>query len=102
MLLTQRSDLDLSELESVMPSDLVKVADAEEVAKKSTSKHRKKSKKKAASEKPPSECPLELSQLPEGLSTEAGPKAEDSTLGLNDQLVDADVVAPDFGIGIDV
>ena len=102
IMLTQNSDLDFFEIDRLAPSDLAKVGAEEKAAKKSASKQRKKSKKKAASEKPPSECPLELSQLSEGLSTEAGPEAEDSTLVSNDQLADVDLVAPDFGIGIDV
>ena len=94
--------MDFSELEKVTPHDLAKVASEEKAAKKSASKQQKKSKRKVASEKPPSEYPLEPSLLPEGLSTEAGPEADDSTLILNDQLVDADFVAPDSGIDIDV
>ena len=38
ILLTHKSDLDFSELEKVMPSDLAKVAAKEEAAKKSASK----------------------------------------------------------------
>ena len=38
ILLTQKSDLDFSELERVSPTDLAKVATEEEATKKSTSK----------------------------------------------------------------
>ena len=94
--------MNFSEIERLTPSDLAKVIAEEEATKKSASKQRKKSKKKAASEKPPSECPLETSQLPEGLTIKVRPEAEDSTLVSNDQLVDADLVAPKSGIDIGV
>ena len=82
-------------MEKVTPSDLAKVASEEEAAKKSASKHRKKLKKKTASEKPPSECLLEPSLLPERSSAEPGADADDCTLILSDQLIDADLVAPE-------
>ena len=41
ILLTQKYDLDFSELKRVLSSDLVKVAAEEEAAKKSTSKQHK-------------------------------------------------------------
>ena len=69
ILQVQKYDLDFAELEKVTPSDLAKVASEGKAAKKFASKQRKKSKRKAASEKPHSECPLEPSLLPEGLST---------------------------------
>ena len=94
--------MDFAELEKVTPSNLAKVASEEEVVKKSASKQRKKSKRKAISEKPPSECPLEPSLLPVGLSTEVGPEAIDSTLISSDQLVNVDFVAPKSRVDIDV
>ena len=45
-----------------------------------------------APEKPPSECPLEPSLLPQGSSTEVRAEAEDSTFALDDQLIGADIV----------
>ena len=93
-------------MEKVTPSDLAKVASEEEAAKKSTSKQQKKLKKKAASEKSPSECPLDPSLLPEGISTEVGPKAENIILVHDDQSLlvspDANVLAPESGMDSDV
>ena len=93
----QKSDLNFSELEKMTPTDLAKVAKEEEDAKKFTAKQPKKLKKNNASEKHPSKCPIESSLLPEGSPIEARVKAEDSTLALDDQLVAADLVAPESG-----
>ena len=92
ILLSQRSDLDLSELEKMTPSHLAKVAKEEEDAKRSASEQRKK-KKKIAKEKPPSESPSEVSLPPEGSTAEA--IAEINTIVLDDPVVGADVIAPD-------
>ena len=100
ILQSQRSDLDFFELERVTPTDLAKVAKEEEAAKKSASKQRKKLKRKTASEKPHSECPLEPSLLLEGSSAEAGAEADECALALNDQLIDADLVAPESGTDV--
>ena len=43
-------------------------------------------------EKPPFECPLEPSLLPQGSSAEVRAEAEDSTFALDDQLIGADIV----------
>ena len=83
-MLTHNPDLDFSEIDRLAPNNLAKVAAEEEATKKSSSKQWKKSKKKATSEKPPSECPLEASLLPDGLSIEARPEADDCTLVSND------------------
>ena len=91
----QKSDLNFSELEKMTLTDLAKVAKEEETAKKSASKQRNKLKKKTASEKASSECPLEPSLQHEGPPTEAGADADDCTLVLNDQLIDADPIAPE-------
>ena len=106
ILLTQKPDLDFSELERVTPSDLAKVAAEEETAKKSASKQRKKSKKKATSEKPPFECSLEPSFLPERASTEVGPEIENIVLVPDEQSLivsaDASVLAPESGMDFDI
>ena len=102
LLLGQNSSLDFSEMEKLSPSDLAKVAAEEEAAKKSASKQWKKSKKKAASEKSPSESSLEPNLLPEEVSTGVRPKAADITLVPDDQSVDANLVAPESGIDINV
>ena len=96
----QKSDLDFSELEKVTPTDLAMVAKEDEAAKKSASKQWKKLKKKTASEKPPSECPLEPSLLPEGSSVEAGADTDDCTLVFSDQLIDADPIASESGTDV--
>ena len=77
------------------PTDLAKVAKEEEDARKSASKQWKKSKEKNAPEKPPSECPIEPSLLPQGLSAEVRAEAEDSTFALDDQLIGADIITPE-------
>ena len=102
IILTQNSDLNFSEIEKLTPSDLSKVATEEEAAKKSASKQWKKFKKKAASEKPPSECPLEPNSLSEGVSTEAGSEDDDIILVPDGPSTDANLVAPESGIDIDV
>ena len=106
IMLIQNSDLYFSEIEMLTPSDLAKVAAKEEATKKSASKQRKKSKKKAASEKPSFECPLESSLLPEGVSIEEGPKAENIVLVPDDQSlivsVDASILAPESGMDYDI
>ena len=75
ILLTLKSDLDFFELERVMPSDLEKVVTEDKAAKKSSSKLRKgqKVKKKVISEKPSSECLMDTSILPDGVSIKADP-----------------------------
>ena len=90
ILQSQRSDLDLSELEKMTPTYLAKVAKEEEDAKKSASEQQKK-KKKNAKEKPPSESPTVPSLLPEGSTTEA--IAEINTVVLDDPVAGADVMA---------
>ena len=92
--------MDFSELERFTPTDLAKVAKEEEAAKKFASKQRKKLKKKTAFEKPPSECYLEPSLLPEGSSAEAGAEADECSLALNDQLIDVDSVALESGADV--
>ena len=57
-------------------------------------------KKKTTFENPLFECLLGPSLPPEGVSTEARTEAEDSTLVLDDQLVD--LIAPESGINFDV
>ena len=82
------------------------MATEEEAAKKSASKQRKKFKKKAVSEKPPSESLLELSLLPERVSTEAGAEAGVLSLVPDDQSLivsaDVNVLAPKSEMDFDV
>ena len=85
-----------------MPSNLAKVAAKEEAAKKFTSKQRKKSKKKATSEKPPSDCPLDLSLSSKEVPIEAEPEAKGIVIVPDDQSADARIVAPESGVDIDV
>ena len=87
ILLTQKSNLDFSELEKVSPSDLAKEAVEEEADKKSASKERKgqKVKKKAISEKPSSQCPGDTGLLQEIVSIEVEPSADNVILVPEDQ-----------------
>ena len=108
ILLTQKSNLDFSELERVSPSDLVKVAAEEEAAKKFTSKQRKgkKVKRKAVSKKPSFKCHEDMSLFPKRVSIKADPSAENVVLVPDDQSltmsVDASLVAPKSGMDVDV
>ena len=94
ILQSQRSDLNLSELEKMIPSHLAK---EEEDAKKSASEQRKK-KKKIAKEKPQTESPTVPSLPPEGSSAEA--IVEINTVVLDDLVSGADVIAPEFGTDV--
>ena len=97
VLQSQRSDLDLSELDEMTPSHLARVAKEEEDARKSASEQRKK-KKKNAKEKPSSESPIAPSLLPEGSTAEA--TTEINTIVLDDPIASADVIAPESGTDI--
>ena len=98
--MTQKFDLDFSELERVTPNNLVKVVAEEKAAKKSASKQLKvqKSKKKAASKKPASEYHLNPSLPPERVSIETEPEAENVVLVLDEQSLtmsaDTSLIAP--------
>ena len=97
VLQSQRSNLDLSELEEMTPSHLEKVAKEEEDARKSTSEQRKK-KKKNAKEKPPTESSTVPSLQPEESTAEA--TAEVDTIVLDDPVANADVIAPESGTDV--
>ena len=85
---------------------MAKVATEEEAAKKSASKQRKgqKSKKKSSFEKPPSECPLDLSLLPEEVPIEVKPVVDGIILVLDDQslITSADAILVALESRIDI
>ena len=99
VLQSQRSDLDLLELEEMTHSHLARVAKEEEDARKSASEQRKKNMKKTK-EIPPTESSNVLSLQPEGSTAEATATAEANIVVLDDPVTSADVIAPESGTDV--
>ena len=103
VLLSQRSDLDLTELEEMTPSHLARVAKEEEDARKSASEQRKQKKRKTK-EMPPTESSTVPSLQPEGSAAEATTTAEATTeantVVLDDPMVGADEIVPESGADV--
>ena len=98
VLQSQRSDLDLSELEEMTPH-LARVAKEEEDARKSASEQRKKKRKKTK-EIPPTESSTVSSLQPEGSTAEATVTAEANIVVLDDPVTSADVIVPESGADV--